>query len=103
LQTTIDTLQGQLGAKDQQIEQLHTELQKEREHNREKDRQLLEALSKLADSQAALAAGHAAEKQKELADKLIEGQQLISGDAAEEPEEAPTEERRGWLHRLFSR
>lgn len=56
-----------------QVEHLQLELEKERAHNREKDKQLLETLSKLADSQAALAAGQAAQKQKELADKLIEG------------------------------
>ena len=51
------------------------ELEKEREHNREKDKQLLDTLNKLAESQAALAAGQAADKQKALAEKIIEGQQ----------------------------
>ena len=58
-----------------QVEKLQTELEKEREHNREKDKQLLDTLNKLAESQAALAAGQAADKQKALAEKIIEGQQ----------------------------
>ena len=57
------------------MEKLQTELEKEREHNREKDKQLLDTLNKLAESQAALAAGQAADKQKALAEKIIEGQQ----------------------------
>lgn len=56
-----------------QIESLQTELAKEREHNRIKDKQLLDTLNKLADTQSALAAGNTAEKQKALAEKLIEG------------------------------
>ena len=47
-----------------QVEKLQAELEKEREHNREKDKQLLDTLNKLAESQAALAAGQAADKQK---------------------------------------
>ena len=58
-----------------QVEKLQAELEKEREHNREKDKQLLDTLNKLAESQAALAAGQAADKQKALAEKIIEGQQ----------------------------
>ena len=58
-----------------QVEKLQTELEKEREHNREKDKQLLDTLNKLAESQAALAAGQAADKQKALAEKIIDGQQ----------------------------
>lgn len=30
-------------------------------------------------------------------------QQLASGEAADEPEEAPAEKRQGWLHKIFSR
>lgn len=60
-----------------QVERLQAELEKEREHNREKDKQLLDTLNKLAESQAALSAGQAADKQKELAEKIIEGQQLM--------------------------
>lgn len=59
----------------EQVEKLQAELEKEREHNREKDKQLLDTLNKLAESQAALAAGQAADKQKALAEKIIEGQQ----------------------------
>ena len=58
-----------------QVTHLQAELEKEREHNREKDKQLLDTLNKLAESQAALAAGQAADKQKALAEKIIEGQQ----------------------------
>ena len=58
-----------------QVEKLQAELEKEREHNREKDKQLLETLNKLAESQAALSVGQAADKQKALAEKIIEGQQ----------------------------
>lgn len=69
-----------------QVEKLQAELEKEREHNREKDKQLLDTLNKLAESQAALATGQAADKQKALAEKIIEGQQqsenieIIKGD-----------------------
>ena len=77
LQSTIDTLQGQLAVKDKQIENLHSEIEKEREHNREKDKQLLDTLNKLAASQAALSAGQAAEKQTALAEKIIEGRQQV--------------------------
>lgn len=66
-----------------QIEKLQTELEKEREHNREKDKQLLETLNKLAESQAALSAGQAADKQKALAEKIIEGKkQLVDKEQA---------------------
>lgn len=58
-----------------QVTHFQAELEKEREHNREKDKQLLDTLNKLAESQAALAAGQAADKQKALAEKIIEGQQ----------------------------
>lgn len=65
-----------------QVERLQGELEKEREHNREKDKQLLDTLNKLAESQAALSAGQAADKQKALAEKIIEGKQQI--DVGEE-------------------
>ena len=52
----------------EQVEKLQAELEKEREHNREKDKQLLEILNKLAESQAA-------DKQKALAERILEGQQ----------------------------
>ena len=63
-----------------QVEKLQTELEKEREHNREKDKQLLETLNKLAESQAALSAGQAADKQKALAEKIIEGSKQLSDE-----------------------
>ena len=63
-----------------QVEKLQAELEKEREHNREKDKQLLETLNKLAESQAALSAGQAADKQKALAEKIIEGSKQLSDE-----------------------
>lgn len=69
-----------------QIDRLQDELEKEREHNREKDRQLLDTLAKLAETQAALAAGQNAEKQKALAETLIEGQQMMEEERKEPPE-----------------
>ena len=69
-----------------QIDRLQDELEKEREHNREKDRQLLDTLAKLAETQAALAAGQNAEKQKALAETLIEGQQMMEEERKETPE-----------------
>ena len=63
-----------------QVKKLQAELEKERGHNREKDKQLLDTLSKLAESQAALSAGQAADKQKALAEKIIEGRQQLSDE-----------------------
>lgn len=63
-----------------QIDRLQDELEKEREHNREKDRQLLDTLTKLAETQAALAVGQSAEKQKALAETLIDGQQKFEDE-----------------------
>lgn len=60
-----------------QIDRLQTELEKEREHNREKDRRFMDTLEKLAETQAALAVSQSAEKQKELAETLLEGQQHL--------------------------
>lgn len=79
-----------------QVERLQAELAEERAHSREKDKQLLETLSKLAESQAALASGQAAEKQKVLADTIIEGRQQLSAEAV-----APTKQ--SWLARLRGR
>ena len=82
LQTTIDTLQGQLAVKDKQIEELN---------------------ARLAEVSSALVT---AQQTAQAAQALHAGtirQQLTSGDAAEEPEETPTEKRQGFLHRLFSR
>lgn len=80
LQTTIDTLQGQLAIKDKQIEELN---------------------ARLAEVSSALVA---AQQTAQAAQALHAGtiqQQLISGDTAEEREENPVGEQRGWLHRLF--
>lgn len=74
----FSAMEKQLEAKDQQIAELQSELEKEREHNRQKDQQLMEALS-------ALSVGQAADKQKQLADKLIEGQRLVSSTDPAEP------------------
>lgn len=63
-----------------QIDRLQDELEKEREHNREKDLQLLDTLTKLAETQAALAVGQSAEKQKALAETLIDGQQKFEDE-----------------------
>ena len=71
-----------------QIDRLQDELEKEREHNREKDRQLLDTLTKLAETQAALAVGQSAEKQKALAETLIEGQQIMDGERGESVDKA---------------
>ena len=93
------------------IESLNKELEKEREHNREKDRQLLDTLAKLAETQAALAAGQNAEKQKALAETLIEGQQMINDEHKEHPkpieenfeEEFPSESKKqGFLQRVWA-
>ena len=70
-----------------QVEKLQAELEKEREHNREKDKQLLDTLNKLAESQAALAAGQAADKQKALAEKIIEGQRSENIETIKENKE----------------
>ena len=80
-----------------QVEKLQAELEKEREHNREKDKQLLETLNKLAESQAALSAGQAADKQKALAEKIIEGSKHFSD---EEPGAVAPQ---SFLKRIFGR
>ena len=76
-------LREQIRRQDTMIESLNKELEKEREHNREKDRQLLDTLTKLAETQAVLAVGQSAEKQKALAETLIEGQQMMDGEHRE--------------------
>lgn len=68
-----------------------------------KNEQIRELNARLAEVSSALVA---AQQTAQAAQALHAGtirQQLTSGDAAEEPEETTTEERRGWLHRLFSR
>lgn len=84
-----------------QVEDLQKELERERQHNREKDQQLLDTLSKLAESQAALIAGQTAEKQKQLAETIIEGKQHM--DSGTEPEPQQPEPPRSWWGRIFER
>lgn len=98
-------LREQIRRQDTMIESLNKELEKEREHNREKDRQLLETLSKLAETQAALAAGLNAEKQKALAEKLIEGQQMVDEERKEQIEpiaNVDESKKRGLLQRIWT-
>ena len=103
-------LREQIRRQDTMIESLNKELEKEREHNREKDRQLLDTLTKLAETQAALAVGQSAEKQKALAETLIEGQQMRDEEQTEpvdisandfEEEFRDEPKKRGWLHRVW--
>ncbi len=107
----IAFLREQIRRQDAMIESLNKELEKEREHNREKDRQLLDTLAKLAETQAALAAGQNAEKQKALAETLIEGQQMMVEDLKESPvtteidfegEFSDKPQKRGVLQRIWA-
>ncbi len=107
----ITTQNEQVRQQGEMINSLHRELEKEREHNREKDKLLIETLSKLADTQAALAVGQSAEKQKELAETLIEGQQKIENVQPEPPDSGygdfeeefhDTPKKRGWLRRVWN-
>lgn len=85
------------------INSLNRELEKEREHNREKDKMLMETLAKLADTQAALAVGQSAEKQKELAEALIEGHQKIDNGQTETTLLGYDEPKKhGWLRRIWN-
>ena len=86
-----------------QVEELQKELERERQHNREKDQQLLETLSKLAESQTALIVGQTAEKQKQLAETLIEGTQHIdnSVDLNQQPKQVI--EKKSWWSSLWER
>ena len=104
-------LREQIRRQDTMIESLNKELEKEREHNREKDRQLLDTLAKLAETQAALAAGQNAEKQKALAETLIEGQQMMEEEHKEPPEPVETDfeeefrdepRKHGFLQRIWA-
>ena len=108
----IAFLREQIRRQDAMIESLNMELEKEREHNREKDRQLLDTLSKLAETQAALAAGQNADKQKALAETLIEGKQMMEEEQSEpEPDDISVDDfeeefrdeskKRGWLQRVW--
>lgn len=82
-------------------------LQKELDHKNEqlsvKDKQIEELNARLAEISSALVS---AQQTAQAAQALHAGtirQQITSGDVAKELEEAPTEERRGWLHKLFFR
>ena len=108
----IAFLREQIRRQNTMIESLSQELEKEREHNREKDRQLLDTLSKLAETQAALAAGQNADKQKALAETLIEGKQMMEEEQSEpEPDDISVDDfeeefrdeskKRGWLQRVW--
>lgn len=110
LRKQIEQMNDQLSRRDTMIESLNRELEKEREHNREKDRQLLDTLTKLAETQAALAAGQSAEKQKALAETLIEGKQMMEEEQVEpddisvddfEEEFQDESKKRGWLQRVW--
>lgn len=89
-----DSVDGEIMFLRSQVEKLQVELEKEREHNREKDRQLLETLHKLAESQAALSVGQAAEKQTALAEKIIEGRQQVDEDRGK---------RKGFFYKIFQK
>lgn len=111
LRRQIEQMNEQLLRRDTVIDSLNRELEKEREHNREKDKLLMETLSKLAETQAALAVGQSAEKQKELAETLIEGQQKIENVQPEPPDSGygdfeeefhDTPKKRGWLRRVWN-
>ena len=106
-------LREQIRRQDTMIESLNKELEKEREHNREKDRQLLDTLAKLAETQAALAVDQSADKQKALAETLIEGQQMMDeghkGKGQTEPIEEEFDEefreapkKQGFLQRIWA-
>ncbi len=107
----VTFLREQIRRQDTMIESLNKELEKEREHNREKDRQLLDTLSKLAESQAALSAGQSADKQRELAKTLLEGQQKIGNGRSEavnevcnesEEEHKIQQQKEGWLRHVWN-
>ncbi len=116
LRQQILSMNEQIASRDAQIRQqgeviisLNRELEKEREHNRDKDRQLMDTLSKLAETQAALAVGQSAEKQKALAETLIEGQQKMDSysESAEYEDEGELEQeipapKISWLRQVWS-
>ena len=83
---------------------LQKELDRKNEQLSVKDKQIEDLNARLAEVSSALVA---AQQTAQAAQALHAGtirQQLTSGDAADDPPaEAATEERRGWLHRLFSR
>lgn len=82
LQTTIDTLQGQLSVKDKQIEELNTRLS-----------EVTSALVAAQQTAQAAQALHAGTIQ----------QQLTSGETEPEVHQQETKEKKGWLSRLFGK
>ena len=109
LRNQVAQMNEQLRRKDDFIDSLNRELEKEREHNRDKDRQLMGTLSKLAETQAALAVGQSAEKQKALAETLIEGQQKMDSysESAESEDEGELDReipapKMSWLRQVWS-
>lgn len=85
------------------IAMLQGELDRKSEQLAVKDKQIEELNARLAEVSSALVA---AQQTAQAAQALHAGtiqQQLTSGCATEEPEETHAEERRGWLHRLFSK
>lgn len=103
-------MNDQLLRKDTIIDTLSKELEKEREYNREKDRQLIEMFSKLVETQAVLAVGQSVEKQKELAETLIEGHHKMEGLQVEQADVSSDElkkefheepKKHGWLQRVW--
>ena len=83
----FDTLKKELDNKDKIINDLMSELEKEREHNRLKDTQLMDTLNQL--SQA-----NTAREQKELASSIIEGKKLMN---------TPQQPKRSFIQRLFKK
>ena len=81
LQTTIDTLQGQLEVKDRQIEELNARLA-----------EVSAALLTAQQTAAAAQALHAGTIQ----------QQLLTGEAGADQQGQEPEEKRSWLRRIFA-
>ncbi len=86
-----------------QVTHLQAELEKEREHNREKDKQLLDTLNKLAETQSLLAAGTAADKQKALVEKAIEGKQLADETIVDDFENIGTKKKSKFFGIFFKK
>ena len=86
-----------------QVTHLQEELEIEREHNREKDKQLLDTLNKLAETQSLLAAGTAADKQKALVEKAIEGKRLADETVVADFENAGTKKKSKFFAVFFKK
>lgn len=103
-EAVVDLLKNELENKNKQIIELQSELKKEREHNREKDKQLLDTLTKLAESQAELSAGQTADKQKALVEKMVEVKEKKEEPISVTINSDPKEEKNNHLfNRLFKR